>query len=461
MQTINNKVVVPSLYGGREIINEESEVIENDIVKIQISKAPRSLKNLMCNKAKDTFETLQGIPSEEWYGYFVNAGYELQQKLKVMHTDLINVLYNSSLSSGIPISRLKKAYLNLAKKMINISEILKHQTLVDEVAIYEKDGFTNRSWRYIPRAFTVAIEVPGNYPSINITWLTALGLKRPVLLSTSPKDPFTPLFLARILHNAGVPDGAINIVCNDFSVFSKRAGQRLLYSNFLDGIVTNDDIALKNKKYHHGKSKLVILNNDRINYTRIAAMIMKGSGRLCTNPSSILVKENEVEIAISLAEELNKYKIAELNSDYAIIPAFDYRAEREMLANIVKRAIKEGAVDISEKITKQPLIIEKDGHCFFRPTVLLIDVDHPIYGTELPFPFVTVSKCEENKITDYCKLSLIVSLVGEAKNIYKKLVYEPTIDKVFSGENYDRGYSVYDAHEEHLLDFLFKKKTIC
>ena len=460
VQNTKNKVIVPSLYGNREIVSTEFMVLNKNTLTFQISKASRSLQNLMCNKAEDIFYSIQETRIDKWLDYFRGAGENLKNKIETLDSTLTDVLYKVSLSSGIPSYRLKKAYLSLAMKMIDMPEILKHQNLTNELTIFDKKGFIHRSWKYIPRASTVAIQVPGNYPTINITWLTALAMKRPVLLSTSLKDPLTPFYLAKLLFEEGIPNHSISIVCNDFTVFAKRGGQRLIYDEMFSKL-NNDVIALQTKQYHKGQSKLVLLRQNKINFYKIASMIMQGSGRLCTNPSSILVTNNESDVAKSLAKEINKYKIYGLQDEHAIVPAFDNHTELNKINKLIKDAILEGAIDMSEYVTKQPLIIEKEGNYFLRPTVLLVDIDHSIYGKELPFPFVTVSKCEKKQIPIYCKFSLIVSLIGNCFDLYNKLIYEPTIDKVFSENNFDRGYNVYDAHEEHLLDFLFKKKTIC
>jgi thienamycin biosynthesis protein ThnO len=53
-----------------------------------------------------------------------------------------------------------------------------------------------------------------------------------------------------------------------------------------------------------------------------------------------------------------------------------------------------------------------------------------------------------------------VSLVGEDAELLDQLAAEPSISKVFHGEQFDRGYDPLDPQEGYLADFLFQKKPV-
>lgn len=117
-------------------------------------------------------------------------------------------------------------------------------------------------------------------------------------------------------------------------------------------------------------------------------------------------------------------------------------------------------MDVTAAATGVPLRVELDGQAFLRPTVLLVDPGSPLFGTELPFPFTAVAHVPRSKAVAACAGSLIVSVVGEADGLVRALAEEPGVDKVFAGDQFDRGYHPCDPHEGHLADFLFKKKAV-
>jgi thienamycin biosynthesis protein ThnO len=166
------------------------------------------------------------------------------------------------------------------------------------------------------------------------------------------------------------------------------------------------------------------------------------------------------EAAWRLAEEFATRPVLPLDDPRAAVPAFPDRAVRDALAVRIERETAAGAVDVTEAVTGVPLRIDLDGTAFLRPTVLLVDPASPLFGTELPFPFTAVAHVPRSKATAACAGALIVSIVGETDGLVRALAEEPGVDKVFGGEEFDRGYHPCDPHEGYLADFLFKKKAV-
>jgi hypothetical protein len=124
--------------------------------------------------------------------------------------------------------------------------------------------------------------------------------------------------------------------------------------------------------------------------------------------------------------------------------------------------VARGAIDLTQQLSGKALGLKSaSGETYFRPTVLLMDHDNPLLNTELPFPFVSITQTGVNQLSQLCSDSLIVSLIGEDTSVFNDLVQNPSIDKVFAYDSFDRGYNPLDAHEGLLSDFIFKKKTVC
>ena len=130
------------------------------------------------------------------------------------------------------------------------------------------------------------------------------------------------------------------------------------------------------------------------------------------------------------------------------------------MATAIEREIAAGAADLTAEVTDIPLRIDLDGLAFLRPTVLLVDIESELWGMELPFPFVTVAKVPRSRVRTACTGSLIVAVPGAERDVVAQLADESTVDKVFAGQDFDRGYDPRDPHEGYLADFLFRKKAV-
>jgi thienamycin biosynthesis protein ThnO len=188
-------------------------------------------------------------------------------------------------------------------------------------------------------------------------------------------------------------------------------------------------------------------------------MATHGCGRLCTNLSGLAVSGDATAAAERLAEAL-AIPVLPLDADRALVPAFPDRARADELSRLIEQEVAAGAVDVTAAVTGVPLRVDLDGLAYLRPTVLLVDAESPLWGMELPFPFVTVAKIPRSRLRAACAGSLIVAVPGDEPDLVDQLAEEPTVDKVFGGDDFDRGYDPVDPHEGYLADFLFRKKAV-
>ena len=96
-----------------------------------------------------------------------------------------------------------------------------------------------------------------------------------------------------------------------------------------------------------------------------------------------------------------------------------------------------------------------------RPTVIEVpSYRHPLFGMELPFPFVVFAPApsREEALTA-AHNSLVAVIAGDDNALTRQLFLDPTIDKVYTGGALSTEFDPREPHEGFLLDFLFEKKA--
>jgi thienamycin biosynthesis protein ThnO len=354
--------------------------------------------------------------------------------------------------SGLPTKRITNACTALARDLDHMQRILGAQ------APMQAHHGARRGWVWAPAGRNIAVRIPGNFPTTNITWLMALAARRPVILCTSLQDPFTAPRLVSSLYAAGLPDDGASLCHHESEGLWKAADQVLVSGSGAHEIPSGPRV----RRYHDGHSKAFLSRRARVSgdmWRRLAHLAVQGSGRICTNLSALLVEEMPIRSAHSLARALAQFPVRSLVDVDAVVPAFPDRAVALRLADQILASVARGALDVSERVTGMPLVQEIDGWTFLRPTVLLLDSDDPLFGAEFPFPFVTVTEVPPHDVARICRGSLIVSVIGDAPHVVDALLQEPKVDKVFVGDFFDRGYVAKDPHEGFVTEFLFFKKA--
>ncbi len=97
-----------------------------------------------------------------------------------------------------------------------------------------------------------------------------------------------------------------------------------------------------------------------------------------------------------------------------------------------------------------------------RPTVIEVPSPrHPLFGLELPFPFVVFAPARSREETlDAAGNSLVAAIAGSDETLTRTLFLDPTIDKVYEGGALSTEFDPREPHEGFLLDFLYQKKAL-
>ena len=63
----------------------------------------------------------------------------------------------------------------------------------------------------------VAVVLPWNFPLALMAWKVAAGLAAgcTIVLKPAEQSPYTALMVAKILHEAGVPPGVLNVITGE------------------------------------------------------------------------------------------------------------------------------------------------------------------------------------------------------------------------------------------------------
>jgi thienamycin biosynthesis protein ThnO len=450
-------VRVPGRVGASEMMGSRPAELTGaaGAVVAEVGVTGRLVQFRMADLAARSARTLRAIDDDAWFGLLRRAAGLVRDA--VADGTATPTLAALSAATGLPVRRARHGVETVAADLARMDEILAAQVPGGDLAVYRTGLVPDRSWRWSPAGRSAFVRVPANFPTIVVEWLQVLAARRPTLLGTSGPDPFTSTLFADALYRAGLPDGALSVCHGDAPALARLADQVLW-----PGENVPDEVdGRKLKTYHFGRSKAVLADYqpDDAEWEKLARMAHHGCGRLCTNLSTLLVAGDADAAARRLAAEL-ALPVLPLDDPRAVVPAFADRGQRDALARLIEREVAAGAVDVTAEVTGAPLVQDVAGLAFLRPTVLLVEADSPLYGMELPFPFVTVTKLPRSRIPAACAGSLIVSVLGDRSELVDRLIEEPGVDKVFAGDEFDRGYDPLDPHEGYLADFLFRKKAV-
>ena len=422
----------------------------------EVAKVPRLAQARMINKATDCSKRLGTVPDDDWFGVFREAANRLVGMLAL---DMNALAQLTSRATGLPAVRVVRAWQSLAHTLSKIDEIAAAQSPDGTLSAY-RTYCSGKTWMWAPAGRNLAVRAPANFPTININWLQALAFRRPVVLSAPLEDPSTALLLAHALNDAGLPDGALSVCYGVESSLAELADQVMW-----PGVPPSQVASLSSRKlfqYDGGRSKAILLTDDPECgvLQRLVQMVIQGCGRLCTNISGIIVIGDAIRVAHELSARLAEYRPLPLEHPHATIPAFVDATRARGIAREIARAVSRGGIDLTEALTAVPLVHESGGMLFLRPTLLVLAPNDPLFGTEFPFPFVTITSAGLHDVPRLCRKSLVVSVVGSAPKLVSELVSEPSIAKIFWGDQFDRQYDARDPHEGYIADFLFQKKAV-
>ncbi|MBX3038174.1 MAG: aldehyde dehydrogenase [Anaerolineales bacterium] len=217
---------------------------------------------------------------------------------------------------------------------------------------------------------------PFNAPLVLLAKMVVfpLGAGNAVIAKPSEETPLIAIEFAKVLHEAGLPDGVFNVVTG----FGKECGEPLAKHSGINGIaltgstatgVKIGEIAIQSMKRLQlelgGKNPLLVLNDEDINKAAEIAAVgaFTHAGQICMSSARILVeKPNGRAFAEALAKKAKSLQLGDLrNEKTAYGPLINQRALDKVIRHV--QVAKDGGAeiltggDIHHGLVYQPTVI--------------------------------------------------------------------------------------------------------
>ena len=251
----------------------------------------------------------------------------------------------------------------------------------------------------------IVLIVPWNYPLLIACWklASALAAGNTVILKPSSLTPLTALELAKIIHQAGFPEGVVNIINGS----GAKIGETLCADKRVDMIsfTGSNEVGKQILQYSSknvkkmimelgGKSASLVFNDVdlEVAVNSSLASIFLNQGQMCTAMSRIFVQEAIYDNFLAgFVEKAKRIKLGLADNPQTQMGPLISDAQRKKVIAYIEKAKAEGG-----KVVCGGLIPEnaelKNGY-FFEPTVLVdVGAHSHIFKEEVFGPVVLIHK---------------------------------------------------------------------
>jgi malonate-semialdehyde dehydrogenase (acetylating)/methylmalonate-semialdehyde dehydrogenase len=247
---------------------------------------------------------------------------------------------------------------------------------------------------------------PFNFPAMVPMWMfgNAIACGNTFVLKPSEKDPSASIFLAELLHEAGVPDGVFNVVQGD-----KVAVDRILAHPDIAAVSFVGSTPIARYIYESGtrngkrvqalggaKNHMVVLPDADIEMAADAAVSAGygSSGERCMAVATIVAVGAVADpLVAAIAKRLPKVKVGPGTDPEAEMGPLVTKQHRDKVASYLESAPAQGATVVADG-REHPLYGGSDG--FFLGASLIDHVTPAMdcYRDEIFGPVLTVSRVD-------------------------------------------------------------------
>ena len=370
---------------------------------------------------------------------------------------------NAALTSGLPITITRKQTLGLFPEAFGMMDIFLQVQSPTGLDVFDTHTYEAGGIRIgmTPRGRNVGFVMPGNHPSTHLMWLCALAMKMPVVLRPSSDDLFTPYRLVMSFLEAGLPEDAVAFVPGGHDLVDTIV-QSCSLAVLFGGQQVADMYASNRRVRIHGpgRSKVIVLADADFeqSVSLITRLVLDDAGRGCINGSAVIVEGSSGKLAAAVAAALERVPALSPLAEGAQLGAVG-PAEAAVYNALIDSRLGAGANELTPG--RQRRIETVDGFTVMRPMVVEVaSFEHPLFGMELPFPFVVFASAAKADVLRAARNSLAVVVAGDDETLMQDLLLEPTVDKVFGGGALSTEFDPREPHEGFLVDFLYQKKAI-
>jgi betaine-aldehyde dehydrogenase len=245
---------------------------------------------------------------------------------------------------------------------------------------------------------------PWNYPLMMAVWKIspALAAGCTIILKPAPGTPLSTLMFAKLIKEAGIPDGVVNIISG-----SNETGQALVEHPdvrmvSLTGSTATGRKIMKTaadtlKRVHlelGGKAPFIVFDDADPEYVAAKAALAAtiNTGQDCTAATRIYVEKGHRKvIQDTVVDAMKNVKIGLPFEDGVRMGPLISRAQRDRVSGFVDRAKAQGAKVLTGSGVPKGF---SDGY-FYEPTVLTdVQQDWEIVQNEVFGPVVTIQEFE-------------------------------------------------------------------
>jgi malonate-semialdehyde dehydrogenase (acetylating) / methylmalonate-semialdehyde dehydrogenase len=248
----------------------------------------------------------------------------------------------------------------------------------------------------------VAGITPFNFPAMVPMWMfaNAIACGNTFILKPSEKDPSASIYIAELLHEAGLPDGVFNVVHGD-----KVAVDGLLNHPDVSAVSFVGSTPIARYIYETGtrngkrvqalggaKNHMLVLPDADINMAADAAVSAGygSAGERCMAIATVVaVGDVHDPLIEAITERLPKVKIGPGSDASSEMGPLVTRQHRDKVASYLDSAVEQGATIVADG-REHPLFSHSDG--FFLGTSLISGVtpEMDCYRDEIFGPVLTV-----------------------------------------------------------------------
>jgi len=265
----------------------------------------------------------------------------------------------------------------------------------------------NEANAYLSResAGVVVLIVPWNYPLLIACWklASALAAGNTVILKPSSLTPVSVLELAKIINNAGLPAGVVNVINGSGSIVGEAlcADKRVDMISFTGSNEVGRHIleySSKNVKKSimelGGKSASLVFADTDIDVAVNSSLcsIFLNQGQMCTAMSRIFIQDEIYNRFVDeFVKKAKRIKLGSSDNHETQMGPLISDAQRKKVSAFLEKAKAEGAKVICGG--KIPESIELKNGYFFEPTVIIeVNPKMHIFKEEVFGPVVILGR---------------------------------------------------------------------
>ena len=251
----------------------------------------------------------------------------------------------------------------------------------------------------------VVLIVPWNYPLLIASWklASALAAGNTVVLKPSSLTPLTAFELGRVINEAGIPPGVVNIVNGS----GGKIGEKLCSDKRVDMVsfTGSNDVGKEILRYSSlnvkklimelgGKSASLIFADADLDTVVNSSLcsIFLNQGQMCTAMSRIFVQDSLYnKFEASFVEKAKRIKLGVADSHETQMGPLITDSQRKKVIAYLEKAKREGAkILCGGNIPESPEL--KNGY-FFEPTVISgVKANTHIFKEEIFGPVTLINK---------------------------------------------------------------------